>query len=62
MTCSERLSPSLPLSPLEEILVLLPLLTSSEEWALLADYNDLGTHVLAGLLDCQTSLFVDVDD
>lgn len=37
-------------------------LTSSEEWALLADHDDLGTHVLAGLLNCQISLFIDVDD
>lgn len=38
------------------------LLTSSEEWALLADHDDLGTHVLAGLLNCQIALFINVDD
>lgn len=38
------------------------LLTPPQERALLADHNDLDTHVLAGLLNCQISLFVDVDE
>lgn len=38
------------------------LLTSSEERALLADHNDLGTHVLASLLNRQIAVFIDVDE
>lgn len=62
--CSEGLSCSLlcPQAPLEERLKFSSLLTSSEERTLLADHNDLGTHVLASLLNCQISLFIDVDD
>lgn len=56
------LSPSLPLSSLGRKPGVFLLLTSSEEWALLADHNDLGAHVLAGLLNRQIALFINVDD
>lgn len=61
MTSSEPLSfPSLPLhAPRRELSYLL---TSSEERALPADHSNLGTHVLASLLNCQVSLLIDVDD
>lgn len=36
--------------------------SSSEERALLTDHDDLGTHVLASLLNGEISLFIDVDD
>ena len=64
MTCSDEpfSSPFLPPSSPGRNTGVFLLLTSSEERALLADYDDLGTHVLASLLNCQISLFIDVDD